>query len=58
MSSRVAFFILAAILLSFFSFSVYALFTYDNPECVAGIPGCALLGAIICDWLDDKMDDT
>ena len=57
MSSRVAFFVLAAILIGFFGFSAYALFTYGEPECLIGIPGCVLLGAILCDWLEDKLDN-
>ena len=57
MSSRVAFFVLAAVLIGFFGFSAYALFTYNAPECLIGIPGCVLLGAILCDWLEDKLDN-
>ena len=57
MSSRVAFFVLAAVLIGFFGFSAYALFTYNDPECLIGIPGCVLLGAILCDWLEDKLEN-
>jgi hypothetical protein len=57
MSSRVAFFVLAAILIGFFGFSAYALFTFNDPECLIGIPGCVLLGTILCDWLEDKLDN-
>jgi hypothetical protein len=57
MSSRVAFFVLAAILIGFIGFSAYALFTYDDPECLIGIPGCIFLGAVLCDWLGDKLDN-
>lgn len=56
MSKRVAFFVIAMILIAFLAFSAYALFTYKEPDCYVGIPGCTLFGAILCDWLRDKFD--
>lgn len=44
------------ILIAFLAFSAYALFTYKEPDCYVGIPGCTLFGAILCDWLRDKFD--
>jgi hypothetical protein len=56
MSKRVAFFIIALILIAFLTFSIFALFNYKEPDCYVGLPGCAIFGAILCDWLLDKLD--
>ena len=56
MSKRVAFFVIAMILIAFLAFSVFALFNYKEPDCYVGIPGCTIFGAILCDWLLDKFD--
>jgi len=56
MSKRVAFFIIALILIAFLTFSIFALFNYKEPDCYVGLPGCAIFGAILCDWLLDKVD--
>lgn len=57
MSKRVAFFVIAMILIAFLAFSVYSLFNYQEPDCYVGIPGCIIFGAIICDWLLDKFNN-
>ena len=44
------------ILIAFLAFSVFALFNYKEPDCYVGIPGCTIFGAILCDWLMDKLD--
>ena len=56
MSKRVAFFVIAMILIAFLAFSAYALFTYQEPDCYVGIPGCTMFGVILCDWLMDKFN--
>lgn len=56
MSKRVAFFVIALILIAFLTFSIFALFNYKEPDCYVGLPGCAIFGAILCDWLLDKID--
>ena len=56
MSNRVAFFVIAIILIAFLAFSVYALFSFKDPECYVGLPGCAIFGAILCDWLLGKFE--
>ena len=56
MSNRVAFFVIAMILIAFLAFSVFALFNYKEPDCYVGIPGCIIFGAILCDWLLDKVE--
>ena len=56
MFKRVAFFVISLILAGFLGFSVYALFSYKEPDCFVGIPGCMVIGAILCDWLMDKFD--
>ncbi len=58
MSGRVAFLFLAVILIGFIGFSAYALFTYDSPDCYIGIPGVVMLGAILCDWMSDKLNQS
>ena len=57
MSKRVAFFVIAMILIAFLAFSVFALFNYNEPECYVGIPGCIIFGAIPCDWMLGKFDN-
>ncbi len=56
MSKRVAFFVIALILIAFLTFSIFALFNYKEPDCYVGLPGCAIFGTILCDWLLDKID--
>lgn len=56
MSNRVAFFVIAMIMIAFLAFSVFALFNYKEPDCYVGLPGCAIFGAILCDWLLDKFN--
>ncbi len=56
MFKRVAFFVIAMILIAFLAFSAYALFTYKEPDCYVGIPGCTMFGVILCDWLMDKFN--
>ena len=56
MFKRVAFFVIAMILIAFLAFSAYELFTYKEPDCYVGIPGCTIFGAILCDWLMDKFE--
>ena len=56
MFSRVAFFVIAILLIAFFVFSIFALFNYKEPDCYVGIPGCTIFGAILCDWMLGKFD--
>lgn len=57
MSNRVAFFVIAMIMIAFLAFSVFALFNYTEPDCYVGVPGCVIFGAILCDWLLDKFNN-
>ena len=49
-------FILCALTFLFFGISLDALFTFDEPYCYVGIPGAAILGYIIGDWIHLKFD--
>lgn len=49
-------FILCALAFLFFGISLDALFTFDEPYCYVGIPGAAILGYIIGDWIHLKFD--
>ena len=54
MFKRVAFFVIALLLIAFTAFSAYALLSLREPDCYVGVPGCMVIGAILCDWLMDK----
>lgn len=47
--------LIMTLILSFFGISLYAIFTFETPDCYIGIPGTLLLGYIIGDWTLNKL---
>lgn len=47
--------IIAFIILGFFGLSLYAIFTFEFPYNIVGVPGSGIIGFIVGDWFVSKL---